>query len=423
MPVLRNPIARIVLCLGAGLPLAAHQPHDAMTAVAVSPNYAVDHTVLAGTAQLSIKINACLLLKSTDGGITWAPVSSLNNNTAISAIVFSPTYAQDQTVFVAGNGGLFRSGNQGVTWKQVNVKPVQKLSLSPNFATDNTLYAVSTSKTIYKSSNRGNTLTPVTTPSPLSSILSFVALSPNFTADHKILVGSQANGIFLSNDAGNTWAQVTANLTLPSVDAINFSPNYLTDQAIYAGTLGAGLLFSSDGGNTWNASNTGTTDLNVSSIAFSPAFSQDSTLWITTGVAGVFQSLDRGVTWTLFAAVTRALSGQSPVHYQQLATGPGASAADMYLAMYEGLWTGSSTVHTWRYVDTVPTRLVRYINVSPNYVHDLTVFCNTYGGGNVWSVDGGTTWSFQNSGMLSAYTDAGGFSPNYANDDGLQHHG
>ena len=33
--------------------LRAHQPHDPMTAAAVSPNYAQDQTVLAATGSLS----------------------------------------------------------------------------------------------------------------------------------------------------------------------------------------------------------------------------------------------------------------------------------------------------------------------------------------------------------------------------------
>lgn len=89
----------------------------------------------------------------------------------------------------------------------------------------------------------------------------------------------------------------------------------------------------------------------------------------------------------------------------------------LFLAMYEGLW--SSAGHgaaSWRYIDTLPTRLIRHIDLSPDFVHDRTLFASTYGGGNLWSTDGGASWSFRNTGMKGPYTDGSEISPNYAAD-------
>jgi len=84
--------------------------------------------------------------------------------------------------------------------------------------------------------------------------------------------------------------------------------------------------------------------------------------------------------------------------------------------MYEGLWVSVDGAATWRYIDTLPTRLIRHINLSPNYAQDQTVFASTYGGGNLWSTTGGSVWTFQNVGMQFPYTDASGISPNFAVD-------
>jgi hypothetical protein len=54
--------------------------------------------------------------------------------------------------------------------------------------------------------------------------------------------------------------------------------------------------------------------------------------------------------------------------------------------------------------------------VSPNYAKDQTIFVSTYGGGNTWSTNGGSTWSILNTGMQSSYTDASGISPNFSAD-------
>jgi photosystem II stability/assembly factor-like uncharacterized protein len=414
----RRPLIGIVAALCSAAPsLMAHQPHDPIGAIAVSPNYAQDGTVLAATAALSLKIDAYLLLKSTDGGVTWSPVNGLDQNNPIVTIVFSPAYSQDQTIYVAGNGGLFRTTNQGTSWKQLSAKKLLSVALSPNFAVDNTLFAVTNGKAILESTNRGNAFTELPAPAPLTSNLSAAAVSPNFTADHTLLLGSQANGIFESTNGGSSWTSVTAGMTLPSIAAVAFSPNFATDRTAFAGTLGSGVLRSTNGGSSWTASNTGIPDLNVSSLTFSPGYAQNSRLWITTGAAGVFESSNSGASWTLFATVTRALSGQSPIHYQAVTAATGTSGTVLYLAMYEGLWTAASSAFSWQYIDTIPTRLVRYINMSPNYVNDQTLFGNTYGGGNLWSTNGGAAWTFQNTGMQSAYTDAGGISPNFAADN------
>jgi len=403
------------LCCGSP-PLSAHQPHDPITAVAASPNYAQDGTALAAIGPLSIKINAYALLKTVDSGVTWSPIGGLNDNNPVTAIVFSPAYSQDQTIFAAGNGGLFETTNQGASWSKLYGKPVESLALSSNFAVDNTLFAVTNGTKIVESTNRGGTLIPLSAPSPLTSNLSVVAVSPNFPVDHRLLLGGQADGIFESTNGGTTWTNVTTGLTLPSVAALAFSPDFVADRTAFAGTLGSGVLVSTNGGTSWTTSNAGVPDLNVSSIGLSPAYAQDGTLWITTGAAGVYQSSNSGASWTLFAAVSRALSGQSPIHYQAVAAAPSAGGPVLYLGMYEGLWTAASGASSWQYIDTIPTRLVRFINMSLGYANNQTLFANTYGSGNLWTTNGGLNWTLQNTGMQSAYTDVGGFSPNYAAD-------
>ena len=88
----------------------------------------------------------------------------------------------------------------------------------------------------------------------------------------------------------------------------------------------------------------------------------------------------------------------------------------LFLGMFEGLWSSVSLASSWHYIDTIPTRFIRYINLSPNYAQDQTIFASTYGGGNLWSTNGGSTWGFRNTGMFVSYTDASGISPNFAND-------
>jgi photosystem II stability/assembly factor-like uncharacterized protein len=88
-------------------------------AVAVSPAYAHDRTVLASTRELG-------LLRSTDGGRSFKPVgielfdsdrlvADFSNPTSM-AIQFSPTFATDRTVFAYAQTDVLRSTDGGESW-------------------------------------------------------------------------------------------------------------------------------------------------------------------------------------------------------------------------------------------------------------------------------------------------------------------
>jgi len=403
--------AATCLFLAAGS-LVAHDPHDPIQVVAISPNFAQDHTVLAATSQLTIKLGVVLLLKSTDGGVNWTAAASLPNNTAILSVAFSPNYGQDQTVFAAGSGGLFVSTDGANSWTSLSSSSLVSLALSPNFAIDNTLFVVTKQNTIYRSTNRGGQLTLISSPSSLTSPLTTIAVSPVFATDHTLLVGTGANGIFKTANGGGSWFTVTSGQTLPEITALSISPAFSSDHTAFAGTLGSGVLVSTNNGKSWKQSNTGLTDGKVSALALSPTFAQDSTLWAATAVRGVFQSTNRAASWLPPVTVSRALSTLTSVHYQTIAVSSGIQL----LGMFEGLWTSGDNGASWQYIDTCPTRTVRYINMSPTYPQDHTVFLSTYGSGNLWTTDGGVTWTLQNTGMLAPYIDGSAISPNFAAD-------
>jgi hypothetical protein len=379
--------------------------------VALSPNFAQDQTIFMATNQLSIKMGVYVLMKSTDGGVSWYVVQGMPNTAAILVVAFSPGYAADQTIFTAGPGGLSETTNQGAAWTSLSAEPLTDVALSPKFATDNTLFILTTKKQIYKSKNRGQSWAPIPPPTTLTSSLSLIAVSPNFDVDHTLLLGTEANGIFESTNGGTSWEQVTSG-TLPQITSLTFSPNFSTDHTAFAATLGSGVLISINGGVLWKPSNSGISNLTATAIALSPTYSTDSTLWVTTAVGGVFQSSNRGASWS-GTTVSRALSPLTNIHYQTIAASAASSGNVLYLGMYEGLWTSSASAISWQYIDILPTRLMRHINLSPNFTNDQTLFANTYGGANLWSTTGGASWTFQNTGMTLPYTDASGISPNY----------
>ncbi len=412
-----NPLLlSIAVCLAVGSEsLIAHDPHDPIVTVAVSPNFAQDSTAFAATDYLSIKLGVYALLKSTNGGVTWSAVAGLPKVRKMLAVVFSPAYSQDQTVFVAGPGGLFKTTNQGAAWTLASSLALQNVALSPNFAADNTLFIVTFNMTVFKSTDRGQTFTELTLPGSIASALNVIAVSPNYAVDGTVLLGSATSGIFESTDGGSSWVSVTATLPSPAVNSLSFSPGFSSDQTVFAGTYG-GVLISTNGGSSWSASNAGLSDTNVNSVTLSPNYLQDGTLWAATAVGGVFESNNQGTSWTVTPLINRELSNLTTSHYHNVAAANSAGGINLILATYEGMWTSPANSISWQYIDIIPTRLARHVSMSPNYVNDQTLFANTYGGGNLWTSTGAASWFFQNSGMLLPYTDAAAISPNFAAD-------
>jgi photosystem II stability/assembly factor-like uncharacterized protein len=408
----------------------AHDPHDPIATVVVSPNFAQDSTAFLATGYLSVKLGVYALFKSTNAGVTWSPVAGLPSVQEMYAIAFSPNYVNDQTIFVAGTGGLFMTTNQGSTWTDVYTSGVVNVALSANFATDKTLFIVTAKNTVYESTNGGTTFTQLTLPSSITSNLTVIAVSPSFDTDNTLMLGTASNGIYRTISGGASWVSVTPSQPAAAVTSLVFSPGYSSDHTIFAsasqtsstGPTG-GVLISNNNGVAWSFSNTNLSDTNVNSVTLSPNYLQDGTIWVATmdtppANGGVFQSNNQGASWALQTPFNRELSDLTTSHYQNVAAASTANGGiALFLAAYEGLWTSpSSPAISWQYIDTMPTRLIRHLLVSPNYANDQTLFANTYGGGNLWSTNGGASWIFRNTGMKLPYTDAAAISPNFKND-------
>jgi photosystem II stability/assembly factor-like uncharacterized protein len=103
-------------------------------AIAVSPNYGADHTVL-------VSVLGKGLYRSTDGGTTFAAVgtSLLQNNHLITdyeqpvsnPIQFSPTYARDRTIFGMAQDDIVRSTDGGDSWQVLDLPPAADILKPP----------------------------------------------------------------------------------------------------------------------------------------------------------------------------------------------------------------------------------------------------------------------------------------------------
>jgi hypothetical protein len=101
-----------------------------ISALAFSPNYATDQTLLSiGTGSFN---------KSTNGGITWTRVSEGPPVGGAVALFLSPSYPTTPVIYTAGSNGTFMSTNDGLTWSRIG-EGCNIFAMSPDFANDHLL--------------------------------------------------------------------------------------------------------------------------------------------------------------------------------------------------------------------------------------------------------------------------------------------
>ncbi|WP_146397459.1 hypothetical protein [Planctomycetes bacterium CA13] len=168
----------------------------------------------------------------------------------ITGFAFPPSYPSHNRIFCGSTEGLFASDDSGDTWIQVAGQAIDNVLISPTYATDKTVYAMTRTGKIIYSTDSGN-------------IGSFRALE------------SGLEGRYVYN--------------------ITVSPNYESDNTLYVCTLGDGVIKTSDGGRTWKEVGLRGRFL-YDGLTFSPAYNEDATIFAAS-LAGIHRSRDRGATW------------------------------------------------------------------------------------------------------------------------------
>ncbi|MFQ5576635.1 MAG: hypothetical protein ACE5G8_06555, partial [Anaerolineae bacterium] len=407
--------------LGAGL------PGRPVGALGISPNFAADHTLLAGLWEFGW---AGGMYRSTDGGDSWRPATRGLTDLEIAQIAFSPTFSRDRTIFAnTFDRGLFRSTDGGDSWTSLGrtYAPsgadarADHLALSPTFADDGLV--IISRNTLLRSTDGGNTWAGAGVPGGV------IAFSPNFAADRLILNGAG----WRSTDAGQTWQPAAAGrpsgLTVP--DSLHLSPNFAADQTAYlllnhSIDSHRTLHRSTDAGRTWESLLGGLPgDFNLSAASFLPdgrlnlvaadgramsvspagltwgnlppnmaalevqdlAVAPGGALFAANNQAGVFKSTDGGRTWAETGFPAR--SGTEPA---RLAA---ANDGALFAAAGGALERSDDGGASWRYLPNLPAGFrVSALAASPNFAADGVVLA----GGNyahnaiIRSADRGQTW-------------------------------
>ncbi len=283
-----------------------------------------------------------------DLGITWSTGNSGLRTTRLSDIVFSPAYEADNTLFSSSRGYLLKSLDRGNTWtkipivytanwttpwrdristllKDLGIPPsvseliltelerktpfATVITLSPDFASDRTLYYGTRYHGVYKSVDGGDSFSLVW--DGLGQTIASLVISPDFSADSTLFASVRGMGVYRTSDGGETWQPVNDGLTFieswqsPTLHQITerdvelvISPNYRADRTLFAASS-EGLFKTTDAGDSWQELTGlayGPGEYYVG-LAISPNYRQDETLIVSVRGKGVFKTQDGGATF------------------------------------------------------------------------------------------------------------------------------
>ena len=235
---------------------------------------------------------------SQDSGAHWVLLGRAGPrpDAVITAIIVDPrdgnvVFASSRTPGSIEGGGVFRSGDGGVTWREAGLEgqAVRALAMSPS--------------------------------------------NPD------VLIAGTLDGIYRSRDAAKSWERISPeqHQELKNLDSLVFDPS--DAQTIYAGTFHLPWK-TTDGGRTWHPVHEGMIDdSDVMSLLIDES---DAHRIYASACSGIYRSDDSAGQWRKIQGIpyearrTYAIT-QDPKH-----------PANVYAATSEGLWKTSDDGGTWR---------------------------------------------------------------------------
>ncbi len=180
---------------------------DAYTALKLAaplPTQAVAVTVVDEVTYVFAAVEG-RILRSLDGGQTWEIASLDSPAPLVTALAVSPDFTSDGTLLAATmQDGIFRSTDRGVSWTGWNFG-LYDPNINALAFVDAQKVVAGTQSGVFVSINAGHSWRD--TDFPLESApVQCVAVS----GDKVIYAGTQADGLFASRDAGKTWETVCA---------------------------------------------------------------------------------------------------------------------------------------------------------------------------------------------------------------------
>lgn len=246
----------------------------------------------------------------------WVSLGPTNGAGKMGPFAFHPTIAGTFYAAAAG-GGIWKTADQGTTWKPIGdslaLLAVLSMALAPSdpnvlyVGTGTSGFATSIGAGLLKSTDGGDSWSMPILADANSASVNAISVHP--LNAQEVLIGSKGGG-FRSTDGGASWSQVIANLGIVG----DLARDPVNPEVLYASTWSGQnhLLRSTDGGATWADKSAGllvsTQALVVGKMKIAISPSAPSVLYLSTlivnrfpqpdlGRAHIFKSTDSGESW------------------------------------------------------------------------------------------------------------------------------
>lgn len=410
-----------------------------VVSLALSPDFAQDQTVFASVWHEGVYISrdAGNQWKRLDQGLTRDRQAKTLGRPSFSELCVSQAFSSDQTLFLAGFDGLFRSEDAGTSWKQLStISPLNfvALSVAPNREGEDRLALVSHLWGALLSDDSGTSWRPVYNDLEESRDLGITRLfgmefSPDFAHDSTLFTSTWYH-FYTSRDAGRSWHKLP-DIPLPEGASrhhgsyIAVSPGFREDRTLFAGTMPGLVLKSTDGGESYqvveNVQNL------IGSVVISPAYEDDQTVLVG-DTRGVHISRDGGASWEFSPLVDDSMFFEMPVspgywedaasawkehvltqrekeYGIRLAISPDfATDQTVFAGTPDGLLRSANGGGSWKRLGgdgLEPRAFVEGVAVSPDFSRDRTVMVSVRGRGLLQSRDGGDSFFDVGGGLKS----------------------
>ena len=172
--------------------------------------------------------------------------------------------------------------NQAVYAQWIKTASPPGINVNVFFNSGSFLFAGTSSKGVFRSSNQGATWTPANSGLENATVLSF-------TKDQTYLYAGTNSGVYRSSNNGTTWIAANNGIQTQLVTNMVIGGGFL-----FAGTSGQGVYRSADQGNTWANANGGALNF---SIIFAMCYVNN--LLIVEADNYLFKTRDAGDTWSV----------------------------------------------------------------------------------------------------------------------------
>jgi len=182
---------RVLRSLDAGLTwqiARLESPAPLITSLDVSPNFTRDGLLLAGTMQDGIFL-------STDRGVTWQGWNFGLYDSNINALSFPADFTGEQAILAGAQSGVFVSVNGGRSWRDLDFPITAGPVVSVAVSVDQTFYAGTESRGLYRSEDAGATWKRIQT-----GAVEYILLD----GEKQILILRKGELLF-SKDFGKSW--------------------------------------------------------------------------------------------------------------------------------------------------------------------------------------------------------------------------